>query len=124
MFRVNDDKSIYTTRGDIGSFNVAAKDGKVPYVFQAGEVVQFKVFEKNNVESVVLQKNFPVEEATESVGVWLTGEETKIGEAISKPVEYWYEVVLNPVTAPQTIVGYDDDGAKIFMLFPEGGDLH
>ena len=25
-------------------------------------------------------------------------------------------------TQPQTIIGYDEDGAKVFRLFPEGAD--
>jgi hypothetical protein len=50
----------------------------------------------------------------------LSKEDTKIGKKVNKPVDYWYEVELNPDTYPQTIVGYDEDGAKIFKLYPEG----
>jgi hypothetical protein len=32
-------------------------------------------------------------------------------------------VELNPFTNPQTIIGYNDDGAKIMRLFPEGKDI-
>jgi hypothetical protein len=32
-------------------------------------------------------------------------------------------VEVNPEIQPTTIIGYDEDGAKIFKLFPEGGDL-
>jgi hypothetical protein len=47
----------------------------------------------------------------------------KIGDVISKHKDYWYEVVLNDDTLPQTIIGYDEDGAKLFRLFPEGDDI-
>ena len=57
------------------------------------------------------------------VEIYLTEEDTKIGEVISKPKDYWYEVELNPDEEPQTIIGYDEDGAKIFKLFPEGDDI-
>lgn len=123
MFFVNEDNSIYATRGDIVFFNVSAKDHDQTYIFQAGDVVRIKVFAKKNADNVVLQKDFPVIEATEKVEILLTEEDTKIGEVISKPIDYWYEVELNPITNPQTIIGYDDDGAKIFKLYPEGADI-
>ena len=123
MFTLNDDLSIYATRGDIVFFSVSADDDGVPYVFQPGDVVRIKVYGKKNAENVVLQKDFPVIEETESVAIFLTEEDTKIGGVISKAADYWYEVELNPMSNPQTIIGFDEDGAKIFKLFPEGADL-
>ena len=123
MYIVNDDKSIYATRGDVVAFSLSAEDGDKAYVFQPGDVVRIKVYGKKDAETVVLQKDFPVYEASETVDILLSKEDTKIGEIISKPVDYWYEVELNPDTYPQTIIGYDEDGAKVFRLFPEGRDL-
>ena len=123
MFKINDDLSIYMTRGDVAVFNVAVDAGGEAYAFQPGDVVRIKVFEKKGCDCVVLQKDFPVAEATESVEVLLTGEDTKIGELIHKPRDYWYEVELNPTTNPQTVIGYDENGAKVFRLFPEGKDV-
>ena len=122
MFTVNDDLSIYATRGDIVFFSVsAADDDGTPYVFQVGDTVRIKVFDKKGCENVYFRKDFPVMESTEKVEIYLSEEETRIGEIINKPKDYWYEVELNPDTKPQTIIGYDEDGAKIFKLFPEGG---
>lgn len=123
MFVVNDDNSIYATRGDIVTIFVTADDEGVPYHFEPGDVVRIKIFGKKAAENVVLQKDFPVLENAEQVEIFLTEEDTKIGEVISKPQDYWYEVELNPLTNPQTIIGYDDDGAKVFKLFPEGADI-
>lgn len=123
MFVLNDDKSIYATRGDIVFFSVSAEDDGKPYKFQAGDVVRIKVYGKKDAENVVLQKDFPVFENTEQVEIFLNKEDTKIGEVISKPKDYWYEVELNPETNPQTIIGYDEDGAKVFRLLPEGDDI-
>ena len=123
MFRVNEDLSIYVTRGDAGGFYVEATINGATYTFRSGDVVRLKVFGKKDCETVVLQKDVTVEEDATRVEVWLTGEETKIGEVISKPIDYWYEVELNPDTRPQTIIGYDDDGAKVFRMFPEGRDV-
>lgn len=123
MFVVNDDLSIYATRGDIVFFNVSAEDEGVSYMFQPGDIVRIKVYGKKDAESVVLQKDFPVTEVTDKVEIFLSEEDTKIGEVISKPKDYWYEVELNPDTNPQTFIGYDEDGAKVFKLFPEGDDI-
>ena len=123
MFVLNDDLSIYATRGDIVFFTVTADDNGAAYVFQPGDVVRIKVYGKKDAESVVLQKDFPVTAAAESVEIYLSEEDTKIGEVISKPKDYWYEVELNPLSNPQTIIGYDEDGAKVFKLFPEGDDI-
>lgn len=123
MFRVNEDMSIYVTRGDAGGFHLTATFNGEGYTFKSGDVVRFKVFGKKDCENVVLEKDFAVTEDTASVDVFLEGTETKFGEYISKPTDYWYEVELNPDTKPQTIVGYDEDGAKVFRLFPEGGEV-
>jgi hypothetical protein len=71
----------------------------------------------------VLQRDFNVEDDTMSFVIFLSGDDTKLGEVISKPTDYWYEIELNPDTYPETIVGYDEDGAKVFRLFPEGKDV-
>lgn len=123
MFTLNDDLSIYATRGDIVFFSVSAEDDGKAYTFKAGDLVRVKIFGKKDAENVVLQKDFPVTADTEAVEIFLTEDDTKIGEVISKPKDYWYEVELNPLTNPQTIIGYDDNGAKVFKLFPEGDDI-
>jgi len=123
MFVLNEDNSIYATRGDIVFFSVSAEEDGKPYKFQAGDVVRIKVYGKKNAENVVLQKDFPVTDVCEKVEIFLSEEDTKIGEVISKPTDYWYEVELNPNSNPQTIIGYDEDGAKVLKLFPEGDDI-
>lgn len=122
MYSINDDLSIHVTRGDIVAFKVTADYYGENYVFKAGEIVRMKVFEKKGCDCVLLQKDFIIESDTEEVTILLTSMDTKIGGVIHKPCDYWYEVELNPLTNPQTIIGYDDDGAKIFRLYPEGAD--
>ena len=124
MFQINDDNSIYVTRGDIAVIAVSAVDKEnEPYLFLPGDLLRIKVYGKKDVENVVLQKDFPVLAESYTVDLYLDENDTKIGEVISKPVDYWYEIELDPLSNPQTIVGYDDDGAKVFKLFPEGRDL-
>lgn len=122
MFTLNDDFSIYATRGDTVFFTVMAEENGVPYYFEAGDVLRMKIFGKKNATEVVLEKLFPVTAKTDRFTILLTEEDTKIGDVISKPKDYWYEIELNPFTNPQTIIGYDEDGAKVFRLFPEGKD--
>lgn len=123
MFDVNkDDKSIYVTRGDMAFLRITCTKNGEPYTFRVGEVVRFNVCEKKNCDKVVLQKDFLVTAETQGVEVILNGADTKIGDVISKPTDFWYEVVLNPVDNPQTIIGYDTEGARIFRLFPEAND--
>lgn len=120
MITVNEDKSIYLTRGDVGAFSVTADINGEGYTFQPGEIIRFNVFEKKNCEKVVIYKTVPVLEASEEVQIVLTESETRIGETISKPTDYWYEIELVDINGKvQTIVGYDEDGAKILRLFPE-----
>ena len=123
MFIINEDKSIYITRGDAALFAVTAVQDGQPYTFQPNDVVRFKVFEKKGCDTVVLQKDFFVNEACASVDIELLRADTKIGEIIHKPKDFWYEVELNPETYPQTIIGYDEEGAKSFRLLPEGKDI-
>lgn len=123
MIYVNkEDKSISLTRGDTVAFSVTAEIGGVDYTFQKGDLVRLTVTEKKKCGAIVLAKDLTVSEESASVIMQLESEETKIGEVISKPVDYWYEIELNPLTHPQTIIGYDEDGPKIFRLYPEGAE--
>jgi hypothetical protein len=119
MFKINDDMTIECTRGDAALFSVGANIEGVAYTFKVGDVVRFSVFGRKDCSDVVLKKDVTVSEEAELVGIELSGEDTRIGEVISKPTDYWYEVELNPDTYPQTIIGYDQDGAKVFKLYPE-----
>lgn len=126
MFEIDTDKTIHINRGDIGMFEFAPTDKATgqPYVFKTGDVVRFTVCEKGDYGSVVLLKDVVVNGETTAVDIALTSEDTRIGEIINKEKEYWYEIELNPDTAPQTIIGHDKEGPKLFMLYPEGGAVN
>lgn len=136
MFVINDDNSIYVNRGDalVVGVELEAING-IPQSFQPGDVVRMKVYGKKNPSHVVFQKDVRVvgkeftneEEEAEyykSVSIYISSEETKFDGLISKPKDYWYEVELNPEgDTTQTIIGFDEDGAKVFKIFPEGADI-
>lgn len=117
--------NIYVTRGDMLPLAVdAINTDKSSYTFKVGDILRIKVMEAGNVKNVLLQKDFTVEEETKVVDIDLLSEDTRIGELINKPQEYWYEIEVNPDT-PQTmtIVGYSKEkGAALFVLLPEGGN--
>lgn len=124
MFFIDNDLTIHITRGDAAIISVSAtsgNEGTADYEFSHNDVVRLKVFAKKSCEDVVLQKDTVVDEPCGVVEIVLDKEDTTVGEVISKPTDFWYEIELNPDTYPQTIVGYDEDGAKVFKVYPEGG---
>ena len=123
MFIVNPDKSVYLTRGDIAVLEVTSKVNQTEdYIFQVGDVLRFTVMQAGKCDQVVLRKDVEITEETYVATVSLESTDTKVGELIHKPKDFWYEVELNPDTMPQTLIGYDKDGPKIFRLYPEGAD--
>lgn len=121
MFIIDDNKTIHLTRGDMVTIEIGAKKSEnEDYSFQVGDVVRLQVFEKNKCNNVVLQKDVIIDKETSFADISLNSDDTRLGEVINKPKDYWYEVELNPDTFPQTIIGYDADGPKIFRLYPEG----
>ena len=124
MIEING-KNIEIVRGDYLPLTVTTQnaDGS-DYIFQLEDILRFKVFERKNVDNVFLEKDFKVNEISTEVLIELTADEMKFGELINKPIDYWYEIELNPNTQKtQTIVGYEmQTGPAILTLLPEGGD--
>lgn len=114
--------TIMVNRGDVLNLTLTLKneDGST-YTFASGDKIVFSIYNKNQMSAeAILLKTINVASATESVDITLTSEETTIGDLINKPVEYWYEIELND---QYTVIGYDEDGAKVFKLFPEGSKV-
>ena len=124
MFKIDSKtKQIHITRGDIACISVQAmNEDETLYQFQEGDIVRFTVFKSRDCGCVELKKDVVVETPTTSVDIYLTSEDTTIGQIINRPKDYWYEVVLNPDTNPQTIISYDLNKEKKFTLYPEASD--
>ena len=117
MFKIEDNK-IYLTRGDCCTISLSVKD----YSFKVGDIVTFCLYNKRALnEKPVLKKSITLEQNTDNVDIELTSLDTKIGEMKNTPVEYWYEIELN---GEQTIIGYDENGPKKLLLYPEGVDTN
>lgn len=115
MFKIEGD-TILLTRGDKCIFNFSIEG----YTFQSGDYVYFRVYKKSGLDSApLIEKKVDIIEEKQNIDIELTSDETKIGELSNKVNEYWYEIELN---GNQTIIGYDESGAKKLMLYPEGAD--
>lgn len=121
---IENDRDIELTRGDMLPLTVTA-DNLIgnDYEFKAGDILEFKVYEKGNPANVVLEKQFTVDKTCTEFYMEIPSEDTRIGELISKPVEYNYELTLNPNTSrTMTIIAHTKkDGAPKFILGVEAG---
>ena len=92
------------------------------YVFKVGDKISFIVKKKKGyTKGEVLRKEFYIEEETEFPEIKLTPKDTKKFELKNKKETYWYDIVLNDDI---TILGYDEDGAKKIIVYPEGGEVN
>jgi hypothetical protein len=123
MIKIDTEKTIRITRGDTASLVIKSKnlDG-TEYVFQVGDTIYFRVMKKNKVKDVKLEKSVVVQENTTSVTIHLDLGDTEFDKYESKPKTYWYEIEIKGSTSSNTILGYDEDGAKLFIVYPEGED--
>ena len=121
MFRIDKNMTVYLTRGDACLLPVSCKSsGGEPYIFKRGETLSLRIFKKRRYDEVVFSKETVIAADTERAQIYLSSAETRLGEVINAPAEYWYEIELNGGTnAAQTIVGYDKGGPKVFRLYPE-----
>lgn len=118
MFKI-EDGIIHCTRGDKGNINFSCPTGDgTNYIFQNGQIIIFKVYDPKDVENILIQKEVTIENDCSFVLIPLTSEDTTIGEYITKKKEYAYEISIND---DMTVIGYDEDGAKPFILYPEAG---
>ena len=137
MIAIGEDRqTIYLTVGDTTDlyhrlafyypvYNFATgKEEK--YKFQLDDKIAFVVKEKKGyTKTEVLRKEYTLAEIgyteeTEYPEIILTEEDTKVFDKLDKKKTYWFDVVLNDTT---TILGYDMDGAKKLIVFPEAEEI-
>ena len=117
-----DGTTIKVNRGDALNITLTLQDAEgTPQTFKVGDNIVFSIYNKEGLNGkAVLLKEIGVLSESESVTIELTNEDTEIGSIVNTPMEYWYEIELNN---QYTIIGYDDDGAKKFILYPEGSKI-
>lgn len=114
-----DGTTILINRGDILNLSISlVYDDGSTYTFKNGDKLVFSLYNKGKMtDDAVLMKTVTASGGEESLIINCTNEETKLGDPINKEKEYWYEIELND---EHTVIGYDEEGAKILMLYPEG----
>lgn len=120
MFTILDDKTICLTRGDTATIQVELK-------YDTGLAVTngtayLRIMEKKDCTVSKVEKSVGVVSGTASFSI--VAEDTKESlcpKIINKPIDFWYEVSLETSGVAQTVIGYDEEGPKIFRVYPEGG---
>lgn len=115
-------KTISVNRGDDNvSFDLKIPiNGTDYYTFTTSDTIRFGLYDKKALDkNAVLLKEITPQEETTVLTISFTKEELTIGDLSNKEKTYWYEIQLND----NTIIGYDKEGAKEFILYPEGSDV-
>ena len=128
-------KEIHITRGDTttGEFNRLAfclpiynaeTQKEENYEFQLTDKISFVVYPKKGyTKNEILRKDYTLEdlgytEPTQVVEIPLTEEDTTKFPLLNKKATYWYDIALNDTL---TVLGFDDEGSKKIIVYPEGG---
>lgn len=125
MLRLDEDDltTLHLTRGDRGTFRCYVIDRKTQerFIFPAGCWVSFIVVYKKGytLENPLLRKKIYIPSDTDEIEFTLTEKDTKIGEMIDKKQKYWYNIVVNDDV---TILGSDEEGEKVIVIYPEVGE--
>jgi hypothetical protein len=117
MFKFTNN-TFHVTRGDSGSVTISYQDGSV---LPAGATLMFRVYEQNGFDSdPIIDLAQDLEEGLTSYELVIDGEETsKFDNPAGEKEAYWYELKIGP---DNTVLGYDETGAKIFYVYPTGKD--
>lgn len=120
MFLIdNESKMISCNKRNAFSFNFKANEG---FIFNVGDFIEFKVYPKKDLENdPIVYKTVEVKQPSETVEISLTVEDTDFKDVENKPIDYWYEIELNN---DNTLIGYDENGPKIFRVYPKGVDIN
>lgn len=115
MFRI-ENKNMYLNRGDAISLTINCDEK-----FLVGDIIKFSVCKKGDYSNIIFQKTFTVDEESTSYTINLSSQDTRLGNPLKNAAaSYWYEIELNGET---TLIGFDEDGAKEFILYPEATEV-
>ncbi len=110
-----EEKTIMVNRGDRCTIPLYA----IKNSFKKDDKIKFSIVEKNNYSNVLFQKIYTVMEDSKQFCITMTSDETRFDEPINREKEYWYEIEYNGIS---TLIGYDQNRAKKFILYPEAID--
>lgn len=114
MYRIIN-KNIFVNRGDKITIRLVNNTD----IFRVGEYIKFYICQEGDYSNVILEKRIDITDNTDVLDISLTSEETRLGDPLKTGSRiYWYEIELDGNT---TLVGYDNNGPKLFTLYPEAG---
>lgn len=118
MFKIVNN-TFHVTKGDAGTITIKWKDGSI---LPEGSSVIFSVYRKNELDSQpVLWEKKDIPSGVTSIDLYISSYDT---DDLENPEngreEYWYELKVGP---DYTAIGYDENGPKIFYLYPTGQHL-
>lgn len=120
MFIIDEKKFIHVNRGD--SMEINFKQKIAGEKFGIGDIFTLNIMPKGNENEIILTKSYTVEEEEDIFSIFISSEDTK---SLCDPFKsgtktFWYEIELVSGDVVNTILGYDRNGAKEFILYPEG----
>lgn len=120
MIKIDEEKTIYITRGDstngINKLPISYED----YEFKENDKLKLIVMEKKGyTKEIILEKDFVVGANVNEVFLNLSSDDTLNFPLENKKMTYWYDIILNNET---TIYGYDEEQAKKLIVYPGGVD--
>ena len=120
MITIDNNKNIGITRGDNASFNLKVKQAdNTYYQFKTSDRVYFTV-KKNYADSnFIIRKIITFGNTTDTCTINLVPTDTNFGSLIGGERKYVYDISINET---ETVVGYDQDGAKYFIIYPEASN--
>ena len=117
MFKI-ENKHIYLTKGDKAVIDFSIPD----YQFKIGDIISMGIYEKRGfTKDALFLIDVKVDNVTDKVEIIINSDDTKDFLVENKPVDFWYEIQLNH---EDTIIGYDEEDAKIITIFPGGSDRY
>lgn len=116
MMRIDNDNNIYITSGDKATIDIQIPLDDGFYEFQTTDILYFTVKKQYSDTQPVLRKILTFSEPTTTATFYLTSSDTNLSSLSNLPVQYVYDVSINE---DQTIIGYDENGAKCFVVYPE-----
>lgn len=111
------DYHLKINRGNTLRFDYSILGGDTPYIFEEDDVIVFSIYEAFGLENEPkLFMEFKPEPDTSEITIVIPKDKMKFAPMSSMEQDYWYEITLNE----ETVLGFDDDGAKIITIYPEG----
>ena len=110
-------KTIHLNRGDSASIQIACNNSS----FDIGQKLCLYIMEAGNCENILVQVETDILEESNTATLSITSEDTK---SLSEPFsygakEFWYELELQNGAERTTLIGFDENGPKLFILYPE-----